>query len=131
MEGIGVVVPVCNAGDAAVAGFVQGHEAAAEAFGRGGDEGEVEAGFFRLLVAALTHAADDFEAQGLGVFAFAVVHAHEGLEGFGQADKADGEGAVLKHFADAVVPVQFVRIDPDAFAHEEGGSCGLFWRTGF
>ncbi len=120
MEGIGIVVAVRDAGNAAVALPIQGHKAPAEAFRRSGDKREIQTGLFRLFVGAAAHVPDDLKTQLLRLITFAVVRAQQGLEGFGQPDKTHSQGAVLEHFADAVIPVQLAGVQPDAVAHEEG-----------
>ena len=120
VEGVGVVLPVGDPGDLAELLLVDAHEPAGEALGGGGQQGEVQPHLFRYVVHTLAHIGDDLQAQIVALLALAMVLAGQGLECLCQADEANGEGAMLQHFGHRVVPVQFVRVNPDALAHEEG-----------
>ena len=74
---------------------VDADKAPRETFRRRGDEGEIEAGASRFFVHVAAHPADDLKPQFLRGSGFAVVLTDEGLETFGEADEAHGEGAVL------------------------------------
>ena len=50
----------------------------------------------------------------------AMVLAGEGHQGFGQADNAHAEGAVLEDFTHRLVHIQLFAVDPHALAHQEG-----------
>ncbi len=63
--------------------------------------------------------AHNLQPQFLAFFAFAVVLAGQGLQGFGKADKAEAEGAVLQHFRHAVVRAELLAVDPDTLPHQE------------
>ena len=119
MEGIGIILPVRDAGDLAVAAAVDGHEAPAQAFGGGGDERKIEAGGLGFVVAALAHVGHDVQPQALGLLALAMMRADERLERLGKTDEAHRERAVLEHLAHAILPAELFRIQPDAVAHEE------------
>ena len=121
MEGVGVVIPVRHAGNDAILLFIDLHEPAGQPLRGGGQQGEVQVALFALLVHSGPHVADDLQAQHSGPLALAVVLANERLQRLRQADEAHGQGAVLQHLPDLVVPVQLVRVDPDALAHQEGG----------
>ena len=126
MEAVGVVIPVGDALDLAEDLLVDADEAAGQALRRSGQQGEVEAGGLGLLVAALAHMADDLQAQLLGLVAFAVVDADQGLQGLGQADEAHGQGAVAQDVGHGIVRPQGLGIHPHALAHEEGIIAHLF-----
>ena len=89
VEGVGVVIAVGNARDNAKLLLVHAHEAAREAFSRRCKQAEVEAKAFGFLVAEFAHVADNFEAEFLGSFGFAMVLARKHHQGFCKADKAN------------------------------------------
>ena len=120
VEGVGVVVPVSDAGDGAVLFLVDADEPAGEPLGGGGQQREVQATPGALGVHPGAHVGDDLPAQHPGLLTLAVVDAHQGLEALSQADEAHRQGAVLEHLPHLVVPVQLVRIQPHPLAHEEG-----------
>ena len=70
--------------------------------------------------------ADDLQAQLLAFRALAMVLAGEGHQGFGQADNAHAEGAVLEDFTHRLVHIQLFAVDPHALAHKEGVIAALF-----
>ena len=120
VEGIGVVIPIGDALDLAVALLVDADEAAREAFRRRGDDGEVEVVLLGGFLGLLVDLADDLQAEGLGRLAFAMVFADEGDKAFGKADEAKRQGTVADDRVDFVIPSQLVGIDPDALSHQEG-----------
>jgi len=65
------------------------------------------------------HMADDFQTESLGLGGLAMMNADQGFKTFGQADESEREGAMLQHIPDFVVRSQFVRVEPDAVAHQE------------
>ena len=120
VEGVGVVLPIGNAGDFAKFFLVDAHKAPGKTFGGSGQQGEVQARLLGLVVHALAHVGDDFVAQLVAFLTLAVVLAGQGHQGFRQADEAHGEGAVLQHFGHGIVAVQLFRIDPNPLSHKEG-----------
>ena len=120
VEGVGVVLAVRDAGDLAVALAVHADEAAGQALGGRGEQGEVHAHGLGLVVAEIAHALDDHEALLLHGGILGVVMAVERGERLRQADEAEGERAVLEHFAHLVIGPQLVRVEPYALPHQEG-----------
>ena len=119
VEAVGVVFAVGDAGDDAVLLAVDAHEAAGEALGGGGQEGEVQLIFLGLAVHEVAHEADDVDAQALRLLGLAVMVPGEGDQGLGQADEAHGQGAVLEDLAHGVVQGELVGVDPHALTHQE------------
>ena len=119
VEGVGVVFAVVDVLDFAEFFAVFLREATSEAFGRGGKEGEVQGVLLAVFVAAFAHVGDDVEAEFAGVDIFAVVLAGHSDEGFGEADEADGESAMLNDVAESIVRFEFFRAEPVALTHEE------------
>ncbi len=119
MERVGVVFAVGHARNHAVFFLVDFHEAAGKALRRRRQQGEVQAGLGGFVVHALAHVADNPEAELLACLALAVMLARQGLEGFGQADEADAQCAVLEHFGHAVGPLEPVAAEPHALAHQK------------
>lgn len=64
--------------------------------------------------------ADDLQTQALGLGRLAVMLAGKRHQALGQADEARGQRAVLQHLALLVGGREFLGINPDALAHEEG-----------
>ena len=65
------------------------------------------------------HMADDLQTESLGLGGLAMMNADQSLEAFGQADETERKSTVLQHFPNLVVGSQFVRVEPDAVAHQE------------
>ena len=126
VEGVGVVLPVGDAGDFPKLFLVDADKAAGQAFGGSGQQGEVQARLLGLVIHALAHVGDDLIAQLIAFLTLAVMLAGQGHQRLCQADEAHGEGAVLQHFGHRVVAVQLFRINPNPLPHQEGVVVSLF-----
>ena len=131
MKAVGVVFPVCDAGEDAEALLVDLDEAAGQTLGRGGQQGEVEPPLFGLLVHSGPHVGNDLQAQPLAALTLAVVLAGEGHQCLCKADEAHGQGAVLQNLPDLVVPAQLFAVQPHSLTHEEGEIADLLAALNF
>ena len=95
-------------------------EASGRALRRRRQQNKIEIIFLAELVAPPEHVVDDLQPQLLRPFILTVVLAGEQLQGFSQADKADGEGAVLDRLADLIVGGQVLRTQVELLPHQEG-----------
>ena len=89
MEGVGVVLPVSDAGHSAITLLVHADEAAGQAFCGSSQQGEVHLQLLRLIIAELAHKAQDLLALFLPLLILAVVVTIQGCQGFCQTDEAD------------------------------------------
>ena len=97
MEGVRIIIPVCDARDDAEPGLILPGKGTGKPFAGGGNQGEIQSGFLALGVHKFPHVADDFQPQGLGLVAFSMMPANQRCQRLRQTDKSGGEGAVLQH----------------------------------
>ena len=119
VEAVGVILAIGHARDFAVALLVELHKPAGKPLRRGRQQRVIQLLLRAPRVAALAHVADDLQSQLLRALALAVVLADERHQRLRQTDEADGQRAVLEHFAHLVVPAQLLAVHPNALAHQE------------
>ena len=95
MVGVGIVVAVCDAGNAAELLAVLLGELAAETLGRRSQYRIVMVIALTELVDAVAHVCDNPQAQLLRLLALAVMLARQCHKTFGQSDESDAERALV------------------------------------
>ena len=113
-----VIVLVGHALDDAERAFVLFCELTRQPLGRCGKNAEIVLIAFREFVGTVAHVGNDFQAQLLAFFAFAVVFARKCHQTFRQSDKTDAQRALIDDAFYRVVRLKFFRTVPQ-FRHQQ------------